>query len=77
VLTTLAVRQNGRSGGAYGPLRDRQRLSGDRVRRHKPKATNAVTVTAATLDSIAVMARILSINHIGFALNGERNELYL
>jgi hypothetical protein len=34
VLTTLAVRQNGRSG--YGPLRDRHRLSGDRMTRHKP-----------------------------------------
>jgi hypothetical protein len=32
----LAVRQNGRSGGTDGPLRDRHHLSGDRVRRHKP-----------------------------------------
>jgi hypothetical protein len=45
--------------------------------RHKPKATNAVTVTAATPGSIAVMARILSINHFAFGLNDERNELYL
>jgi hypothetical protein len=57
--------------------RDRHRLSGDRMTRHKLWATNAVTVTAATLGSIAVMARILSINHVAFGLNDERNALYL
>ena len=67
--------ENGRSGGTYGSLRDRHRLSGDRMTRHKPEAPS--TVTAATLDSIAVMAQILSINHVAFALNDERNELNL